>query len=156
MFATGALRTTLGFFLGVFLYRFRADLSKYIILFPVAVLIAATNRRSPLERILLLLGSASYPIYVLHRPLGSLIHNIFGARIELFAPWSGYLLAAFLVTLSVLLERHYDIPVRRSLSAMVLGRKRRPDGSIVVLGASLDLSDTPNTKPPKPTEPNWN
>lgn len=160
MFATGALRTTQGFFMGVLLYRFRAALSKYLIrhlsawfgvlimgavlysdsaetlnplvdmlsvcvLFPIAVLIAANSRRSALERMLLWLGSASYPIYVLHKPVGELIQHIFGARVERYAPWSGCLLAAFLVTLSILLEKYYDIPVRRWLSARVRERRSR-------------------------------
>ncbi len=174
MFATGATRTTLGFFLGVFLYRFRANLSKHIIgrlspwfgvlivvgvlysnsagslnplvdlfsvcvLFPIAVLIAANSRFSALEKVLLMLGSASYPIYVLHQPVGALIHDLFGARIELHAPWSGCLLAAFLFTLSIQLEKFYDIPLRRRLSAL---RRRTKPPVILAAGAGASNRDS--------------
>jgi peptidoglycan/LPS O-acetylase OafA/YrhL len=157
MFATGTLRTTLGFFSGVFLYRYKAVLSRYIIpylspwfgvvilagvlysrslgaldpyadlfavcvLFPIAVLIASNGRRTVWERTLLMLGSASYPIYVLHLPVGVLFHEIFGSRIEHYAPWSGYAFTACLVALSIQLEKYYDIPVRRWLSAKVARR----------------------------------
>lgn len=174
-FATGTLRTTMGFFMGVLLYRLRATLSKYFIrrlspwfgvliavavlysssaealnpavdlfsvcvLFPIAVLIAANGRRSALEKILLLLGSASYPIYVLHQPVGAFIHNIFGERVELYAPWSGCILAAFLLMLSIQLEKLYDIPVRRWLSAWVRQRRTR-QAAIIAAGAAASTRD---------------
>jgi peptidoglycan/LPS O-acetylase OafA/YrhL len=158
MFATGTLRTTLGFFFGVLLYRCREAFSRHIIrylspwfgiliivgvlysrslgaldpyadllavcvLFPIAVLIASNSRRTGWERILLMLGSASYPVYVLHLPMGVLVRQIFGSRVEHYAPWSGYVFAAFLVALSIQLEKYYDIPVRRWLSAKLARRK---------------------------------
>jgi peptidoglycan/LPS O-acetylase OafA/YrhL len=56
-------------------------------------------------------------MYVMHKPPGDLVHLVFSATdLRAAAPWAGMLFAAVLVAAAVLLERVYDIPVRRFLS----------------------------------------
>ncbi|MBI3230257.1 MAG: acyltransferase, partial [Burkholderiales bacterium] len=63
-----------------------------------------------------ILGSASYPMYVLHLPLAQMAHFVARNRVEQFAPLSGILLVIFLLWISLLVEKEYDIPLRRWLT----------------------------------------
>jgi len=87
-------------------------------LFPLCVALGGQPSQGRFEGVLLFLGSASYPIYVLHKPLGDLTHLAFNGRVDLasMAPWAGAVFVAVLVTLTVWLERVYDLPVRRMLT----------------------------------------
>ncbi len=84
--------------------------------FPVLVLYLADGTSTKYEKVLLLLGSASYPIYVLHVPVAQYL--AFGAKamIAKTAPFSGIILVAVLIGLSVVVEKRFDLPVRRWLS----------------------------------------
>ncbi|UTY55798.1 acyltransferase [Massilia sp. erpn] len=99
------------------------DLLAVLIVFPAAVLLAALPGRSRLQGGLLALGSASYPLYVLHIPLGMLASALlkkWGAKL---APFSGISFVAVLILLSLLLEKRADIPLRRWLSQRLLPAK---------------------------------
>jgi peptidoglycan/LPS O-acetylase OafA/YrhL len=86
------------------------------LVFPLSILFASRPLSSRFEGLLLTLGSASYPIYVFHRPVGILITRAAGAVVNRHAPFSGVTLVIFLVFFSVWLERRIDIPVRRWLT----------------------------------------
>jgi len=92
------------------------------LVFPVCVALGGQRSSGRFDAVLLLLGAASYPVYVLHKPVGDWVHLAFdGNAIRSMAPWAGLLFAAVLVAMAVLLERIYDLPVRRLLS-----RRLRP------------------------------
>ncbi|MBS7456151.1 acyltransferase family protein [Coralloluteibacterium stylophorae] len=92
-----------------------ADLLAVGLLFPLVVVVASRPTHVRLAPLMLMLGSASYPIYVLHKPVGEALHFALGDMVERWAPLSGLLLLAVLLAASVCVERVYDIPVRRWL-----------------------------------------
>jgi peptidoglycan/LPS O-acetylase OafA/YrhL len=63
-----------------------------------------------------MLGSASYPIYVLHEPVGAILTYLSKGLVTKFAPFSGIVLVFILISISVWAERYYDIPVRRRIT----------------------------------------
>jgi peptidoglycan/LPS O-acetylase OafA/YrhL len=87
------------------------------VIFPLCVLVAARNSTTApvLEGILLALGSASYPIYVLHVPVSKIVLYAWPG-LDAYAPISGVVFVFGLIAASVWLEKFYDIPVRRRLS----------------------------------------
>ena len=86
------------------------------IVFPIVVLCAAQGKSAKLQGFLLMLGSASYPIYVLHLPVAAILAIPFHAVVEKFVPISGVVLVLVLVALSLAVEKYYDIPIRRRIS----------------------------------------
>jgi peptidoglycan/LPS O-acetylase OafA/YrhL len=90
------------------------------LVFPLSILFASQPSSTRFEGLLLTLGSASYPIYVFHRPVSALITRAAGAVVSRYAPITGVLLVIFLVLFSVWLERRVDIPVRRRLAERFL------------------------------------
>ena len=87
------------------------------LVFPACVALGGQRSSGRLDAVLLLLGAASYPIYVLHKPSGDLVHLLFdAAAIRSMAPWAGLLFATLLIAAAIALERVYDLPVRRFLS----------------------------------------
>jgi peptidoglycan/LPS O-acetylase OafA/YrhL len=88
-----------------------------VVIFPVMVLFASKPSETKLAGLLEVLGSASYPIYVFHRPVAELITHEIGPFVGRHAPFSGLVLLTLLVAFSVLLERYVDIPIRRWLAA---------------------------------------
>jgi peptidoglycan/LPS O-acetylase OafA/YrhL len=101
------------------IYRFDAviDWLAVAFVFPVAILFASQTSSTRFEGLLVMLGSASYPIYVFHRPIAALITRSAGEPVTRCAPFSGVILVIFLITFSVWLERHVDVPVRRRLAS---------------------------------------
>lgn len=91
------------------------DMAGVFVLLPLCVLVASRNTVSAFEGVLLVLGSASYPIYVLHAPVANIFLDIW-PELSAYAPVSGIVLVVILVVLGVLLEKTYDIPVRRKLT----------------------------------------
>ena len=93
-------------------------------LFPLGILFATrvnwTNRWFVL--ICSALGSISYPIYVLHIPVSSLIKSLAPTWVETHAAIAGFSILAFLLVLSYVAEKMYEIPVRRWLSRRLLRR----------------------------------
>ncbi len=100
------------------------DMLSVTLVFPVIVLLAAQNHHSRLLWLMLMLGSASYPIYVLHVPIAGTVafacRALFGQGVDQFAPLSGIVLASTLVTISIWIEKYYDIPFRKWLSQRIL------------------------------------
>jgi peptidoglycan/LPS O-acetylase OafA/YrhL len=101
-----------------------ADWSAVALVFPLSILFASRPSSTRFEGLLLTLGSASYPIYVFHRPVSALITRAAGAVVNRYAPVTGVLLVIFLVLFSVWLERRIDIPVRRRLTDRFLPGSR--------------------------------
>jgi peptidoglycan/LPS O-acetylase OafA/YrhL len=104
-------------------FNVAVDLLVVGVLFPICVLAASQGATRRLDGLLCTLGAASYPIYVLHVPIGRLLHKSF-AGLEDYAPASGIALATVLVLLSVWIEKYYDIPVRRWLTGLTSRRSR--------------------------------
>ena len=94
------------------------DMLVVAIVFPLCVALGGQRSQGRFDGVLLILGSASYPVYVLHKPLGDLVHLVFNGRVDLgaLAPWAGIVFVALLIALTVWLERAYDLPVRRMLT----------------------------------------
>ncbi|MBC7490155.1 MAG: acyltransferase [Glaciimonas sp.] len=87
------------------------------LIFPIALLFASKAHDSRMGRPLILLGSAIYPIYVLHVPIKEQLTYWSGPVVHNLAPYSGIAFVLALVALSGWLERIYDIPVRNFLIA---------------------------------------
>jgi len=105
-------------------FNWIADFVCVALVFPMCVLLAACADKPPFERALLALGSASYPIYVLHQPLGHLLWLLFPVAIQTHAPLSGVVLVLVLVPAAVWLEKIFDIPLRKRLTGMVLSNPK--------------------------------
>lgn len=105
-------------------YNWAIDAFIVVIVFPIALLCASQGNESKLQHFLLVLGSASYPIYVLHIPVGIILSSIFRDYVGMFAPISGIVLVFILIVLSVLVEKFYDIPLRRWISNRVLKKRK--------------------------------
>ncbi len=117
------------------------------VLFPALVFLAATapDPGPWLTRLFAVAGAASYPLYALHKPLGEIVvlltHRV--------APWvfrswpveAGFVYLAPLLALCLLVERHFDRPVRRVLSREVPRLAEaiwdRVTGGAAALAASL-------------------
>ena len=92
-----------------------------IVVFPPLVALAAwtePGRRS--ARLFAWLGAASYPLYALHRPAGELVALELSRLIPQSVGWGvrlgvPYMIAALVVC--GLIERFYDRPVRKALTA---------------------------------------
>ncbi len=68
------------------------------------------------------LGTISYPIYVLHIPVSSIIKSLAPTWLEAHAAIAGFTVLAFLLVLSYASEKAYEIPVRRWLSRRILNK----------------------------------
>jgi len=96
------------------------------------LLIAAASAREPVigARICRFLGVTSYGVYVLHYPLQRLVtfatRWATGHDVSDFAPWAGFAFVAGLLALCWALDRYYDTPLRRRLSAWVAGLPPAP------------------------------
>ncbi|WP_283744066.1 acyltransferase [Sideroxydans sp. CL21] len=96
------------------------DVFSVVLIFPFSVLVAAQGETSRFQSLLLILGTASYPIYVLHEPVKNIFQYVLKDSVEIYAPVSGFALVVFLIVLSVLIEKWYDIPLRSWLSNKTL------------------------------------
>ena len=99
------------------------DIFAVAILFPISVLVASQGQTSRFQSWLLILGKASYPIYVLHEPVSDFCQYIFKSSINAYAPVSGIVLVALLIVFSMLIETWYDVPLRSWLSNKALPNK---------------------------------
>jgi peptidoglycan/LPS O-acetylase OafA/YrhL len=99
------------------------DVFSVIIIFPACVLIASQGIDTKFEKILVNLGAASYPLYVLHKPIAQILS--FGLKdiAKKYAPLSGILFLIILIYISVFLEKKYDIPIRRWVSDRLLKKR---------------------------------
>lgn len=88
------------------------------VMFPVILLLGACSEpHGRSRRSFTVLGIASYAIYVLHEPFGILFERYWPFRNTAIAeaPWSGLLFLASLISMSVWLDKYYDIPVRKKM-----------------------------------------
>ena len=105
------------------------DLVAVLVLIPTLIYHAASVNLRGVGRWLLPLGAASYAYYVLHVPFGLLCATLAArAGFDLTAlaePLGGVLVMGALLGLCLLLDHVYDRPVRRFLTARVLGRRNQ-------------------------------
>ncbi len=92
------------------------DAISVAVIFPIAVLAASHGKSTKLQGLLVMLGAASYPVYVLHIPVGEILAYPIKRTVQTFAPISGVVLVVILIVLSVWLEKYYDIPLRKRIS----------------------------------------
>ncbi|MDX1915336.1 MAG: acyltransferase [Methylophilus sp.] len=102
------------------------NLFAIFLVFPFCVLVGSRCESGKVaSQIFRMLGQASYPLYLLHSPVSILIYFNFGMVVKNNAPYSGMILVAGLIVFSLLLEKVYDIPVRRNLTSVFLKRHRK-------------------------------
>ena len=99
-----------------------------IAIFPVLVYIGTrVDPSSALRRLATFFGTISYALYVLHSPASALVNSLLrrqplqGFRLE--PPIVGVLVLAGLFAMCWLIDRFYDLPVRRSLGALFKARQ---------------------------------
>lgn len=105
------------------------DLLTIFVAFPLLVRFAASVE-PPRPALASALGALSYPLYVIHVPLLSIVARaaIFaGTRPEALAPWIGLAAIAILCAAALWLDRAYDAPIRRRASALL---RTRPAATI--------------------------
>jgi peptidoglycan/LPS O-acetylase OafA/YrhL len=96
-----------------------------LVVFPVVVYWGTIiDPGSRLRRIATFLGVTSYAVYVLHSPLSSVLNSasrVFagGAGVSAGAPYVGLAVLVVLLTGCWLVDRHFDMPIRRRLSRIV-------------------------------------
>jgi peptidoglycan/LPS O-acetylase OafA/YrhL len=96
-----------------------------LVVFPLIVYRATLiEPGSRLRRIATFLGVTSYAVYVLHSPLSSVLNSVTrhfarGTREGIGAPCLGVAVLAVLLTGCWLVDRHFDMPIRRQLSRIV-------------------------------------
>lgn len=92
------------------------DIVSVIVIFPALLIIASQGKSGKAEKFLTALGSASYPIYVLHLPLGLIFASYLEEQDIQIAPISGVVFLALLIPIALTSEKIYDIPVRKWLT----------------------------------------
>lgn len=103
---------------------FAFDLLTIFVAFPLLVWFAASVE-PPWPAIASALGALSYPLYVIHVPLLSIVTRaviFIGERPEALAPWIGLATIAALCGAALWLDRAYDEPVRRRASVRLGAR----------------------------------
>jgi peptidoglycan/LPS O-acetylase OafA/YrhL len=103
------------------------DLAAVLVVFPLIVLFAASLKPRPwLANICVLLGTASYGVYVLELPISDAMWRIIGklGAQQFFTPGliSGLMFLTVLLPTILLVDRYYDVPLRRKLSSLLLLR----------------------------------
>jgi peptidoglycan/LPS O-acetylase OafA/YrhL len=99
------------------------ELISVLLIFPLGIF-AGSNIRIKNIRIikyLSIMGIISYPLYLLHVPIYSIIKKvikIIGLDLPDFVNYSGAIFTLALLILSVVLERIYDKPVRAFLKKL--------------------------------------
>jgi peptidoglycan/LPS O-acetylase OafA/YrhL len=105
--------------------RFNAQIDLLAVAFvlPVCLILASQDRPSRMDPAFLVLGAASYPIYVLHVPIIAIISLAIAGRMGYWPPLGGAILLAGILSLSVWIVKIYDLPVRRWLSKKILKKR---------------------------------
>lgn len=100
------------------------DLFAVFVVFPVCVYLGAqASVEASSARLFSMLGLLSYPIYVLHVPLGEWLQGTMAAPLAPYAPLAGVVFAAALVMLAWVLDRRFDQPLRRWLTRLTATRR---------------------------------
>jgi peptidoglycan/LPS O-acetylase OafA/YrhL len=106
------------------------DMFAVILVFPAIVYIASASEPGSPKVIFAysLLGTTSYAIYILHNQVASFtagaVRGIFKCNVAQFAPFSGVAFLLVFVYGCWLLDRVYDLPVRRWASGMFLKKQK--------------------------------
>jgi len=87
---------------------------------PFSVMVASKNNPTRFEGILLLLGMASYPIYILQVPISEVISYLLHYTVKSYAPAAGLILIFMLITLSYYVDKLYDSPLRKHLNRIYI------------------------------------
>lgn len=94
------------------------DLAVVTVVFPAIIFIAMIfNPGTASSGLFRVLGVISYPIYVMHVPLSKWIPVVFANQQEMLLSrplWLGLSFMVVLLPLSWLLDKYYDLPVRRA------------------------------------------
>jgi|HubBroStandDraft_6_1064221.scaffolds.fasta_scaffold157767_2 peptidoglycan/LPS O-acetylase OafA/YrhL len=106
--------------------QFPFDLISMLFLFPILTVVAiASDHAVQNNRLFAFLGTTSYGVYVLHRPLSRLIEVALrtwaGIDVASYAPWSGLVFLAGLLTVCWYLEKLVDLPIRRHFGRLLRG-----------------------------------
>lgn len=95
------------------------DLIAILLVLPTIVWLAMCNEPTRGARVLSVLGTISYPIYMLHsslfRVLRKALERTIGVDYTLYAPWIGIALIVVLIVISWAADRWYDRPIRKWL-----------------------------------------
>jgi peptidoglycan/LPS O-acetylase OafA/YrhL len=103
-------------------YQKMFDLCATVLVFPALVFVAACSvpgRRT--ARVFGWLGAISYGTYVLQRPLYGCFTRAFGDPFPAAALYFGVASVVFVVVCATLIDRYFDRPVRRALTACARG-----------------------------------
>jgi peptidoglycan/LPS O-acetylase OafA/YrhL len=93
------------------------DVAATMIVFPACVYAAVCARPGPrVTRAFTVLGILSYPVYLLHEPVGALLEPVLAVPLAAHAPLAGVSLIGLLAVLCLALDALYDRPVRRFLT----------------------------------------
>jgi peptidoglycan/LPS O-acetylase OafA/YrhL len=140
----GLARAAFGFFLGVLLWRYRPsirtsslmsflsfaalvgvlcqpfvgwalDVFSILVAFPIILYVAAGAGMVQQAAIFNVLGNLSYPLYATHLPILMLITESLRKSLDYPIGYSIYLLTMPIIAGSILLDKYYDIPIRRWL-----------------------------------------
>ncbi len=101
-----------------------ADFATVFLVFPVILWLVA-EREPKLSDMAQALGAMSYPLYVIHAPLISIITRgivFFGHKPEPMAPWLGIATVLSLCGLALLLDRFYDRWARMKIGRWITRR----------------------------------
>lgn len=96
------------------------DIASVTVIFPILLIIASQGKSSKAEKALSTLGSASYPIYVLHLPLGLIFSSYLKTQKIYIAPISGAIFLIILISIALAAEKSYDIPIRKLLTKIFM------------------------------------
>ncbi len=104
--------------------QFAFDLISIFLLFPVLTIMAiASDHAVENNRLFAFLGATSYGVYVPHTPLSRLVELVLqhwaGIDVASYAPWSGLVFLAGLLTLCWYLEKLVDLPIRRYFGGLL-------------------------------------
>lgn len=102
-----------------------------LVAFPILVAAGASVEPGALwRRLCWLLGTTSYGIYALHKPLEEAIAGgltrLLHLPLDRATPWAGFAFVAALMAVVVVLDRYFDVPVRAYLE-----QRTRPHPSTV-------------------------
>jgi peptidoglycan/LPS O-acetylase OafA/YrhL len=97
------------------------DVVATMIVLPACVYAAVCARPGPrVTRAFTVLGILSYPVYLLHEPLGALLEPVLAVPLAAHAPLAGVPLIGLLAVLCLALDALYDRPVRRFLTSATM------------------------------------
>jgi peptidoglycan/LPS O-acetylase OafA/YrhL len=116
------------------------ELFAVVVLLPAILVFAASAQPRPVSMpILAALGALSYAIYILHGVFLRILNTNLELKDQITAlqPWGGLALIAAMVPICLLLDKYYDMPVRRWLLAKTGNRAARPAGLAQPTGAKV-------------------